>query len=207
MKTTVGEPGPLPKEALEYFRKKKLSPELDLEEAWPEEHDLAFKVAGVAVEDLLAAISAAVDKALAEGLTYEQFSAQLDDVMVALGWKQDGDKAPHRLRIIYDTNMRVARAAGQWDRIQRTAEARPYLEYGLGPAEHHRPEHEAWAGTVLAISDPWWNTHAPPNGYGCKCRLRQLSAAEAERKGISAEAPAGDPDPGWDHNPGASRGS
>ena len=37
--------------------------------------------------------------------------------------------------------MRVARAAGQWARIQRTKEARPYLVYELGPAEKHRPLH------------------------------------------------------------------
>ncbi len=141
-------------------------------------------------------------------MTFEDFAAGLDGVLRSLGWLGEGDQVPHRLRVVYDTNMRVARAAGQWARIQRTAEDRPYLSYNLGPAEHHRPEHEAWAGTVLPIADAWWSTHMPPNGFGCRCHVRQLSKREAERKGISDAPPPGAPDEGWGHNPGAAeRGS
>lgn len=208
MKPTTKAVGPMPAEALEYFRRKKLEPDLDLEEAWEQEHGEAFRVAGVVAEDLLAGLRDAVDQALEQGLTYAEFKAGLDDVLKALGWLGEGDKVPRRLRVVYDTNMRVARAAGQWTRIQRTAEDRPYLTYGLGPAERHRPEHVAWAGTVLPVDDSWWSSHFPPNGYNCHCHVRQLSTAEAKRKGISSSAPAGAPDPGWDQNPGvAPRGS
>lgn len=207
MKVTTSPAGPTPKEALEYFREKKLEPDLDLDEAWKEEHALAFRVAGVAAEDLLGAMRSAIDRALAEGRTFEQFAAGLDDVTRALGWTEEGDKPPHRLRLIFDANMRVARAAGQWARIQRTKDLRPFLEYRLGPSERHRPVHESWAGTVLPVDDPWWSTHATPNGFNCKCHIRQLSRAEAERRGIADEPPAGDPDPGWSGNPGATRGA
>lgn len=208
MRLTVRQAGPAPKEALEYFEAKKLAPDIDLDAAWGEEHDEAFRVAGVVAEDLLAGLRDACDKALAEGLTFEQFAQQLDDVVVALGWSSADESPPWRLRVVYDTNMRVARAAGQWARVERTAESgRAYLEYTLGPSERHRPEHEAWAGTILRWDHPWWSTHTPPNGYGCRCRFRQLSDAEAERRGISDAAPAGDPDPGWNRNPGAARGA
>lgn len=208
MKVTTQDAGPVPAEALEYFRRKKLEPDLDLEEAWQQEHVESFRVAGVVAEDLLAGLRDAVDQALEKGLTFEQFRDGLDDVIKALGWLGEGEKVPRRLRLVYETNMRVARAAGQWQRIQRTAEARPYLLYALGPAERHRPTHEAWAGTVLPIDDPFWATHFPPNGYGCKCHVRQLGEPEARRKGVSSSAPGGAPDPGWDNNPGAaSRGS
>jgi SPP1 gp7 family putative phage head morphogenesis protein len=206
VKVTTKPPGPLPKEALEYFDAKGLSPDIDLDEAWIEEHDLAFAVAGVAADDVLAALKAAVREALAEGLTYQEFAAAIEDVVKALGWWSDGEKAPHRLRVIYDTHMRVARAAGQWARIERTMEARPYLVYALGPAEHHRPAHVTWAGTVLKADDPWWATHFPPNGFNCRCHARQVGTPEARRLGISNSAPAGDPDEGWSRNPGAARG-
>lgn len=207
MKITVKAAGPVPKEALEYFRKKKLAPELDLGEVWGEEHDIAFAVAGVAAEDLLAEIQEACDMAIERGITYREFAEQLDDVLAALGWaRPDKTTPPRRLKIIYDTNMRTARAAGQWARIERTAESgRAYLEYSLGPALKHRAEHVAWSGTILRYDDAWWSTHYPPNGFGCHCRVRQLSDAEAARRGITPVAPAGDPDPGWDRNPGAQR--
>jgi SPP1 gp7 family putative phage head morphogenesis protein len=204
VRVTSKDPGPKPAEALEYFRRLNLDPGLDLDAAWTEEHGEAFKVAGVVAEDLLEGLRRAVDQALEDGLTFEQFAAGLDDVLRALGWLGEGDKVPHRLRVVYETNMRVARAAGQWARIQRTAEDRPYLIYALGPSERHREQHVAWAGTVLPVDDPWWSTHFPPNGFGCRCHVRQVSKREAKRKGISEAAPAGDPDPGWDHNPGAS---
>ena len=37
--------------------------------------------------------------------------------------------SPGRLQTIFSANMRSARAAGQWDRIQRTKDALPYLLY------------------------------------------------------------------------------
>ncbi len=208
MKVDVKKAGPLPKEALEYFRKKKLAPDLDLEEAWEQEHTEAFRVAGVVAEDLLEGLRAACDRAIADGVTFADFAAGLDDVLKALGWRGDDEKVPWRLRVVYDTNMRVARSAGQWARIERTADVRPYLSYELGPAERHRETHAAWAGTVLRVDHPWWSTHFAPNGYGCRCHHRQLSEREAKRKGISDRAPDGAPDAGWDHNPGAAgRGS
>ena len=139
-----------------------------------------------------------------------------DDREVELG-------SPRRLKTIYRANLRTARAAGQWERIQRTTATHPYLLYELGPSEEHRPEHVAWAGTLLRADDPWWRTHYPPNGWGCKCRVRQVSRREAERLGGVTARPAsptrewtnkrtGDTmrvprgiDPGWDHNPGLER--
>ena len=209
MKLTVKAAGKPPKEALDYFRRKKLAPDLDLYTVWREEHGYAFTVAGVVARDLLEGFRAAVETALAEGVTYAEFAKaeNIERVMSALGWwsvGEDGKKPqpPHRLRIVYDTNMRVARAAGQWTRITRTKDALPYLVYELGPSAVHRPVHVSWEGTVLPVDDPWWGTHMTPNGYGCKCRVRQISRSEAEGLGVADQAPAGAPDDGWDYNPG-----
>ncbi len=118
--------------------------------------------------------------------------------------------------------MRSARAAGQWERIQRTKEDLPFLEYRLGPSERHRPHHEAKAGLVLPVDDPFWLRWMPPNGWGCKCWVRQITRGQAETIGVG-EAPevptvevvnrrTGEVkrvpqgiDPGWDRNPGALR--
>lgn len=86
-----------------------------------------------------------------------------------------------RLRTIYDTNMRTARSAGQWDRIQRTKRAMPYLLYTLGPSREHRAEHLKWADLCLPVDDPFWQTHIGPNGWGCKCGVRQVSKYEYDQ--------------------------
>ena len=170
-------------------------------------------------------------KVIESGETLETFRARVGPWLERRGWKPpaQGGSVPHRLARIYRTNMRSARAAGQWERIQRTRDLLPYLVYSLGPSQVHRDQHVAWAGLILPVDDPWWNTHFPPNGWGCKCRVRQVSERERDRLlareegGFRAEAPevrtrewvnpaTGDVrrvaegvDPGWDYNPGAHR--
>jgi hypothetical protein len=226
-----------PKEALEWFRSKGYRIGFDHRDVWREEHARAFTVAKAMEVDVLRSIRDAVDRALGEGRTFRDFAKDLRPELERLGWwgrKEMTDPvtgqersaqlgSPRRLRVIYRTNMRTARAAGQWDRIQRTRKTHPYLLYQLGPSQRHRPEHVAWVGTLLPADDPWWGTHYPPNGWGCKCHVRQVSRAEAERlKGqVRTEAPqtrtrewvnrrTGEVshvpegiDPGWDYNPGA----
>ena len=31
---------------------------------------------------------------------------------------------------------------------------------------------KGWDGTVLPLDDPWWSSHSPQNGWGCKCKSR-----------------------------------
>lgn len=188
-------PGPPPKEALEWFRAKGLKIGFDWRDVWREEHAAAFTVAKIMRLDLLADVRAEVDRALAEGLTFRDFQKRLAPMLQEKGWWGVQDMAdpqtgevrqvqlgsPRRLRVIYDTNLRTARAAGQWARIQKTREGLPYLLYTVGPSREHRPEHLSWHGTLLPVDDPWWKTHFVPNGWGCKCRIRQISRREYER--------------------------
>lgn len=217
VKVTAAEPGKVPAEVRKYLRAKGLTPSWDWDDVWQEEHAAAFTAAKAMGQDVLAALRQAVDAAIEGGQTFGEFKKRLRDVLAELGWwgvqnrvnPKTGEVervelgTPRRLKVIYVTNARVARAQGQWERIQRTKDSRPYLLYELGPSERHRPEHEAWAGTILPADDAAWGKMFPPNGWGCKCRVRQLSAAEADRKGGVTEAPdTSSIDPEWAYNPG-----
>lgn len=191
----ISGPGPIPKDALQYFRAKIATPGFDWRDIWRTEHASAFTVAKATQADVLGSIREALDKALAEGQTYRQFAANLTPTLQDLGWwgrqmmvdpvtGQAVDAqlgSPRRLKTIFRANLRTARAAGQWHRAQRTKEALPYLLYELGPSREHRAEHVAWHGTLLPVDHPFWSTHMPPNGWGCKCRVRPVSRWEAER--------------------------
>lgn len=226
-------PGPVPKEALSYFRAKGLKVGFDHRDVWREEHATAFTVAKAMKVDVLESIRDALDQSLAEGQTFHQFKRELVPTLQKLGWwgRQDmtdpvtGETrevqlgSPRRLKTIYRTNLRTARAAGQWQRIERNRNSHPYLVYLLGPSKEHREQHEAWANKVLPVDDPFWATHMPPNGWGCKCHVRAMTRRQAERRGISeppaeekkewvnqrtgevSQVPAGI-DPGFDTNPG-----
>jgi hypothetical protein len=188
-------PGPPPEEALQFFDEKELWPSFSYLDVWREEHATIFTVAKAMEMDVVTTLHAAARKALAEGQTFQQFQKELTPILQKAGWwgKQTmvdpltGEEklvdlgSPRRLKTIFDTNMRTARAAGQWERIQRTKDSFPFLLYTIGPSREHRVEHVGWHGTCLPVDDPWWRSHMPPNGWGCKCRVRQVSQWEYER--------------------------
>ena len=212
----------LPKGALRYLRQKRQRPSQHWTDVWREEHAVAFTVAQMTQDAMLGEVHQALVDALRKGETLETFRARLDPLLEQRGWapRGRGGDIPTRLKRIYNTNLRTARAAGQWDRISRNADLLPYLVYELGPSERHREEHAAWSGTCLKVDDPWWNTHYPPNGWGCKCRVRQVATPP---KGSTTRAPkvetrewtnpatgevrqvAKGIDPGWDYHVGAQR--
>jgi len=230
-------PGPVPKEALEYFRDKNLKVAFDYRDVWLAEHAASFTVAKAMEIDLLDDIRTAVDKAIEQGQTFRQFAKELKPTLVKQGWwgvKQLIDPSTgepieaqlgslRRLKVIYKANIRTARAAGVWERAQRTKKLRPYFMYKLGPSERHRKEHLKWKNLILPVDDPFWLTHFPPNGWGCKCYVRQITEREAlkyggvstspkiefvdwknKRTGKVLKIPEGI-DPGWDWNPGKAR--
>ena len=208
-------PGPAPKEAVDYIRNKGWKPGWDYRDVWREEHAVAFTVAKATQMDLLSAIRTEVERAIADGITLREFRNTLTPILQKLGWwgrqsqvdpltgeiKDVQLGSPRRLRTIYEVNCRTARAAGQWQRAERTKKVLPYLLYQVGSAKKHRPEHLSWNGTLLRFDDPWWDTHMPINAYGCKCHVRQVSEAEKNdlvRNGLPdpTAAPELDPETG-----------
>ena len=209
----------IPREALAFLKRKRLQPSGHWYEVWREAHATAFTVAQTTGQlDVVDQIHRGLQRALRQGETLETFRGRLGPELERLGWTPPagrGGDVPRRLRRIYDTNLRSAHAAGQWDRIQRTQELLPYLVYRLGPSEVHRAAHAAWAGVCLPVGDPWWSTHYPPNGWGCKCYVQQVAeppdgaitrrpktvTTEWTRPGATRpiDVPKGI-DPGWDYN-------
>lgn len=185
-------PDIVPKEALAWFKAKRLQPGFDFRDVWLEEHSAAFTVTKMTQLDLLNDVKELVTNALATGQTFREFQQVLEPLLVKRGWWGIRDMvdpltnetktvqlgSESRLRTLYDTNMRTARTAGQWQRIERTKRAMPYLIYTLGPSREHRVDHLKWANICLPVDDPFWLTHTGPNGWGCKCGVRQVSQYE-----------------------------
>ena len=133
----------------------------------------------------------AVDKAIADGTTLEEFRRDFDDIVAKYGWQYHGGR-DWRSRIIYDTNLHASYQAGRYEQQQEMKALRPYWEYRHRDGQKHpRPEHEAWNGLVLHCDDPWWQTHYPVNAYGCKCTVFAHSKRSLAQRGLKVgEAPA-----------------
>ena len=150
-----------------------------------EQHDRAFSVAGAAHADLVSDLRGAVDQAVAEGTTLATFRRDFDAIVAKHGWSYNGGR-DWRTEVIYATNLRASYAAGRYQQMLDGAERRPYWRYRHSDAsEHPRHDHLAWDGLVLRHDDPWWDTHYPPNGWGCKCFVDALNARDLKRLGKS----------------------
>ncbi|MBI1407304.1 MAG: hypothetical protein GC145_14415 [Caulobacter sp.] len=192
-----------PADALDYFRGRGLQEGFAWQDVWEEEHAKAFTVAKAMRRDVLYDIRAGLDKALAEGQTFQTFRDQLEPLLRSKGWwgrqamtdPLDGQLkdvqlgSTRRLRTIFDTNLRSAFQAGRWQRIQATKEQLPLLRYvcvgGKAGDGRTRLQHREWHGTILPVDHPWWATHYPPCGFRCRCTVIQLNLRTIERRGWS----------------------
>ena len=210
-------------EAIAFFRQKLNLPTATWTDIWQLMHTQAFVVAGAVKAELLDDLRRAVDQAIAEGTTLATFRDAFDETVAKHGWRYVGGRN-WRTRVILETNIRTAYAAGRWQQMTDPdlLRLRPYLLYRHGDSRDPRPEHLAWDGLVLRADDPWWKTHYPPNGWGCKCRVFSISARELramgksgpdrapddgtyvwtdESTGVTVTVPNGI-DPGWAYNVG-----
>ena len=202
----------IPQAALRYIKNKKLAPAFSYKDIWNEEHATNFTVAKAMQLDVLNDIKGAVETSIADGQTLEQFRKNLKTTLMQKGWwgkKEMEDPltgetvnaqlgSDRRLKTIYDTNLRSAYQEGRWERTQ-TSTAHPYLMYRVGNSKEHRKEHLDWNGLILPKDDPWWNSHFPPNGWGCKCWTMAVSEARKQRleeTGIKVP-PSVDGEPGY----------
>lgn len=234
---------PTPPEVSAYFRDKNLKPGFSWQDVWNQEHAYNFTVAKAVDAELLATFKESLQRALDNGQSFETWRDGLWPELERLGWwgkrmvadptGKAPDKAvdfssPRRLQTIFWSNVRSARAAGQWERAQRSKRALPYFLYVQTTSKEPRQEHLAWVGIILPVDHPFWDTHFPPNGWGCKCSVRQITQREADkllqepgytddpgdfertttyinkRTGQVTQEPVGI-DPGWGTNPGKSR--
>ena len=196
-----------PEKAVQYFRAKGFHVGFDWRDTDASTHVRSFTVAKAMKLDILEDIQGAMDEAIADGKTFDWFRDNLEPTLRKKGWwgrqrmvdPVTGESrivqlgSPRRLRIIFDTNLRMAHAHGRWQGIERLKERMPYLRYVSVRDARTRPEHARWHGTVLPVDHPFWRTHYPPNGWRCRCLVQQLSEDDLERYGskVSSGPPPG----------------
>lgn len=208
-----------PEKVKEYFQSKGYAFSFDWYEIWQETHNKVFTVAKAMKLDILQDIRSIVDKAISEGITYEQFLSELEPRLKAKGWwgKQimfDNDGrlrevqlgSPQRLQTIYYTNLNVAYSVGRYQTMIDNADNRPYWQYKAVMDRNTRLSHAALNNLVYHYKHPFWDTFFPPNDWGCRCWVRPLTKQQVEDMGLKIETEMPDlsnyPPPEWSYNPG-----
>ena len=147
-------------------------------------HGIGFMVAGVTNLAMLNDIKAALLSAQENGTTFEQFKKEFRAIANNYGWSYKTNQAGYRERLIFNTNIGQARAAGREEQMADPALREKYLAvYKHGNSRAPRPEHLAYDGMALELDNPFWDTHSPKNGYGCSCEKFLVKKDKAEAKG------------------------
>lgn len=98
-------------------------------------------------------------------LSFEEWSAKAKTVSRKhlVTWRKTEER----------TMAQAASSAGHWAEIERRAYLYPFLKYVTAHDELVRDSHRLLDGAIYKVSDPFWNTHYPPNGWNCRCIVIQ----------------------------------
>jgi len=191
--------------AIEALRKKVAITDAEwaaLEEA---ERQYAFKVANVAQIDVIADVFEAIQRAIDDGTTLDQFAADIGPALENAWGAQDAA----RIENVFRTNVMGAYNAGRHEEQQAVSDTRPYWRADVVLDDRTSDDicdPIGRANVVLPVDHPWWQTHYPPLHYNCRTVVTSLTAEQAQREGISSNGPNVRALPGFGTPPAGSGG-
>lgn len=148
------------------------------------ERAYAMTIAGVAQADLVADVYDALERAVRDGTTLEEFQAEVGDRLVA-AWGGSVANPPARLETIFRTNVQSAYGRGRYRQMRAPAvkRERPYWLFDGVEDDRQSEICEPLSGTIRPADDPWWASHQPPLHFNCRSTVQALSPEEAEEEG------------------------
>jgi SPP1 gp7 family putative phage head morphogenesis protein len=162
-----------------------------------DEQDFAFTVSGVNQANMVASVWDAVDAAVEDGETLDDFKARVADML----YDQWGEPDSARVETIFRTNVNEAYNDGReaFFRSPEVMEDRPIWRF-----EHVEDADECeicqeCGGVMLPADDPWWDDHRPILHMRCRCSFTALTLEEARAEGYVSDdnGPAVEPQDGF----------
>jgi len=174
-------------EAIDFFQQKVKLPSNAYTDLLHAMHDKAFVIAGVTDTAILTDVHDELVRCMQDGIPFDEFEKRFEKIIESRWLPTSVTGEPNtgwRARLVYDTNMQTAYAAGQYEQRIRVKDLLPYWRYiHTGESKVPRQEHLRWHGLVLRWDDPWWDTHTPPNGWGCTCTIEACDEIDLHKMG------------------------
>jgi len=190
-------------EAIAWFAERLVMTRDELDELEAQIARRAFFVSGVAQLDLVTQAWEAIDAAIKDGTTLDDFKA---DVGAALedAWHGTVENPPWRLETMFRTNVQSAYVAGRYKQATdpEVISDRPYWLFDAILDSRTTEVCEKCNGTIQPANSSWWKSHLPPLHFNCRSHFITLTEDQAKEHGISKSPPRASPDDGFGSAPG-----
>lgn len=204
-----------PAGAVDFLRSKRMQVSGRWTEWEPAAHARGFTVANVTRLDALEAVQSELIRAQAEGLSFEQFKDRLIPRLEKKGWwapqgqpvrvpepgaaanPQTGELptrkrlTARRLETIFRVNTQSSYMAARYREMMADVDNRPWFQYVAVMDSRTRPAHRALNGRVFRYDDRAVQSFWPPNGWGCRCRVRALDDEDLRDRQLTPEKTEG----------------
>ena len=170
-----------PEEAIAYWKDKVLFSDNEAKKLMGGAKSRAFYVSGLAELDQVSTVHKALQSALENGDTLQDFKKNIASVIDSHGWRS------HRVKTIFQTNMQTAYSAGRYAQMQKVKRTRPYWQMASILDNRTRPNHAVLHGLVYPAHHAFWDSHYPPNGFRCRCTVRTLSERQVGREKLEIQ--------------------
>lgn len=157
-----------PKEAIDYFSRKKIVPKREFKQLEDDAKSAAFTVGGVYEQRVLDSFHSEILDALKNGRSHKDVATNFQKILDGAGHDALGDS---RLELIARTNLQTAYGVGRRRALEESADLLPFWEYSAVGDDRTRPSHRALDGVILPANHEFWDAHYPPWGFNCRCTV------------------------------------
>jgi len=92
------------------------------------------------------------------------------------------------LKTEYNTAISSSQMASKWVQFERDKDIYDNLQYDTAGDKRVRPAHAVLDGVILPKTDHFWDTYYPPNGWNCRCNVRQTMKDATEVPSIDIDS-------------------
>lgn len=150
----------------------------------------AFTVSGVTELDSVSVVYDAVERALKDGTSIDEFKASVGELFTS----------DANLETVFRTNVQSAYSAGRYIQNNRpeVRATHPYSKFSAILDGHETDICHDLDGTILPSDDPFWASHQPPLHFNCRSDVTAISDEEAKAAGgVDEETPDTEADEGF----------
>jgi SPP1 gp7 family putative phage head morphogenesis protein len=157
-----------PKEAIDYFKRKKIVSKSRFNKLEADARHAAFTVGGVYRQDVLQGFHREITRALETGATQRETVKRFKSILAGAGHEQLGD---FHLETVFRTNMGMAYGVGRRRGMEEVTDDLPYWTYHAVGDDRTRPTHQALDGVTLRFDNEFWASHYPQWEFNCRCSV------------------------------------